>query len=95
MAVYAVLYYVTSCIYEIGRVLYYANVISMSAMGFVAAPVSLVDAGFYVWIFFSLTETMKKLTDTKQEAKLALYRKFLYNLVFYVILSVIWMGFQR
>ncbi|WOK93233.1 transmembrane protein 87A-like [Canna indica] len=61
---------------------------------FLALPVAILDAFFIVWIFTSLSRTLKKLQAKRMTGKLDIYRKFTNALVVTVIVSVGWIGFE-
>jgi hypothetical protein len=60
----------------------------------VAIPVALLNAIFYVWIFSGLNTTIAVLTQKQQHAKLRVYRKFFGVLVFCLIASVLFVFYE-
>ncbi|URE07684.1 lung seven transmembrane domain containing protein [Musa troglodytarum] len=61
---------------------------------FLALPVGVLDAFFIIWIFTSLSKTLKRLQARRMSGKLEIYRKFTYALIVTVLVSVAWTGFE-
>ncbi|CAL9090809.1 unnamed protein product [Musa textilis] len=61
---------------------------------FLALPVGVLDAFFIIWIFTSLSKTLKRLQARRMSGKLEIYRKFTYALIVTVLVSVAWIGFE-
>ncbi|GAB2257598.1 hypothetical protein Droror1_Dr00013758 [Drosera rotundifolia] len=57
-------------------------------------PVVFLDAGFILWIFSSLSDTLEKLQVRRSMAKLELYRKFTNSLAVFVVISIAWIGYE-
>ena len=61
---------------------------------FLVLPVALMDAGYVLWIFSSLSRTLGQLRARRQLAKLNLYAKFTNVLAISVVGSVMWIGYE-
>ncbi|KAJ4951858.1 hypothetical protein NE237_028690 [Protea cynaroides] len=70
------------------------NDFSGKARIFLVLPVAILDAFFILWIFTSLSTTLKKLQARRIMAKLDMYRKFTNALAVAVIVSVGWICYE-
>lgn len=87
-------YFVASEALELVEHLGNINDFSGKARLFLVLPVALLDAGFIMWIFSSLSKTLEKLQIRRSMAKLELYRKFTNSLAVSVLASVSWIGYE-
>ncbi|KAF4399354.1 hypothetical protein G4B88_022437 [Cannabis sativa] len=68
--------------------------LSGKARLFLVLPVAVLDAFFILWIFSSLSATLKKLQARRMLIKLDIYRKFTNALAVAVIVSVGWICYE-
>lgn len=87
-------YFVASEALELVEHLGNINDFSGKARLFLVLPVTLLDAGFILWIFSSLSKTLEKLQIRRSMTKLDLYRKFTNSLAVSVLVSVAWIGYE-
>eukprot|EP01027_Heterolobosea_sp_BB2_P018653 GEZU01026250.1.p1 GENE.GEZU01026250.1~~GEZU01026250.1.p1 ORF type:complete len:388 (+),score=69.68 GEZU01026250.1:432-1595(+) len=91
---YGCLYFVASCLSKIAELLYDKDQLPIPLLVLMIVPLSLVDGGFYVWIFMSLAKTIMQLDKRRQMEKLALYNRFKWTLVLYVLASGAWIFYE-
>jgi hypothetical protein len=63
-----------------------SNVVQMS--------VALIDAIFVVWVLFSVYRTLKKLVSRKQQAKVVVFNRFKWVLIFYCVCAALWFSYE-
>jgi hypothetical protein len=63
-----------------------SNVVQMS--------VALIDAIFVVWVLFSVYRTLKKLVSRKQQAKVVVFNRFKWVLIFYCVCAGLWFSYE-
>ncbi|KAM2993650.1 hypothetical protein FF2_045722 [Malus domestica] len=68
--------------------------LSGKARLFLVLPVAVLDAFFILWIFTSLSATLKKLQARRMMVKLDIYRKFTNAMAVTVIVSVGWICYE-
>jgi len=57
-------------------------------------PVAALDSTFAVWIFVELSHTVTALHARRQTAKLQLYNRFTRAMAVFILLSVLWSGYE-
>lgn len=89
--IYGGMYFSFGCLFEIAKQLFYdSGAASVAMVTLSSVPVAVLDGGFYAWIFVSLATTIQTLQNENQQAKLKIYNRLKYTLIFYVVASIIW-----
>ena len=95
IAALGVAYFGATCALEMGTNVGTIDDLRTTARVMLVLPVALLDAGFIVWTFTSLSRTLAQLQARRAGAKLALYRAFTNLMALAVLVSVVWIGCAR
>ena len=58
-------------------------------------PVVIVDSILYMWIFISLSRSIRQLSVRNQVAKLKLMNRFKWILIFFVFMGFLWVIYEK
>lgn len=89
LGILGLLYFISSCIYEIAQVLYDEETITEFWFLISNIPVDIFDIIFYGWIISSLWYTIRDLRANKQTAKMTVYNKLFIMLLVYLCSSIL------
>ena len=89
-----VLFFVANLGYVIAAQVAHLVPIQIEYLLLATFPVSIVNTAFYMWTFTSLTNTMGKLKQERQDFKLLIFQKLTAVFVTAIGLSLLWFGIE-
>eukprot|EP01080_Neovahlkampfia_damariscottae_P005014 gene5014-8612_t len=89
--VYLVISYADIFIQEMKSELFTVTILVSNG---IQMAVAFIDAIFFVWVLISVYKTLKKLVSRKQTAKVLVFNRFKWVLIFYCICAALWFSYE-